>query len=375
MTTYTKLVKELNNDEDPLMKVISSQLKQLFELPIHNIPVDTENLRPQDLEMISKIFPGLNTSFSLSDMFNHMQKFNEQLSDQKNFKDLRRYSLENLPAFSSLKDTSLQTINDTLKASPCGKTLDEMINEHNNGKPVSLNQKFISGFMILNLFGLDQEKNKKANYISLSNDAQHAFYATYSDFLITEDEGLRTKAKVMYENFALKTIVFSAEEFFAYTGNMVTHTQLSIMDFINRVKIDIAPDRLIETTQSTKFNRLTSLYSPVTSYFDYFDLIEFIDDVDTGKGIILRPNKYMQLSYLFYEEIKLITNKIHASFGNDSENKDQFDMELESKAINKGVWEGRIWVLPGAYINLEINKGTQQLSLCIIFVPEKTNGI
>lgn len=69
---------------------------------------------------------------------------------------------------------------------------------------------------------------------------------------------------------------------------------------------------------------------------------------------------------LFYEEVRLITNKIIASFGIDSEQKGDFsDSDLES--IKNSTWEGRIWALPGAYVNLEINKGTQQLCLCVIF--------
>lgn len=358
----SEILSDFENDDNPISGALGKALKNLLEMPIHNIEMDLEKLRPQDLEMINKIVPGINKSFSISDMFTQMQKLNEELSDKKKFKDFRRYNLENLPGFNTLKDVSLESINNILLNSALGKNLNELIEQQNSDGKATFNQKVVSCFMILNLFGLDQESNKKANFISLSNDAQHAFYAGYCDVLISEDEGLRTKAKILYQNYGIATSIYSIDDFLKFNQSNNFSKSLSLVEFINALKDDVIPQQLINSYESTQFNRITSIYSVRNIYFDYFDWIEYIDDRDTGKAIVLRPKN----SYgLFYEEVRLITNKIVASFGVDSEQKGDFsDSDLES--IKNGTWVGRIWALPRAYINLEINKGTQQLCLCVI---------
>lgn len=87
--------------------------------------------------------------------------------------------------------------------------------------------------MILNLFGLDQESNKKANFISLSTDAQHAFYARYCDELISEDERLRTKAKILYENYGIATSIYSIDNFLQFNQSNNYSKSLTLAEFIN----------------------------------------------------------------------------------------------------------------------------------------------
>ena len=222
--------------------------------------MDLEKLRPQDLEMINKIVPGINKSFSISDMFTQMQKLNEELSDKKKFKDFRRYNLENLPGFNTLKDVSVESINNILSNSALGKNLNELIEQQNSDGKATFNQKVVSCFMILNLLGLDQESNKKANYISLSNDAQHAFYGAYCDVLISEDEGLRTKAKVLYDNYGIVTSIYSIDDFLKLNEIDIVSKSLSLVEFINALKEDVNSQQLINSYESTQFNRITSIY-------------------------------------------------------------------------------------------------------------------
>ena len=101
------------------------------------------------------------------------------------------------------------------------KTLGELIASHNQSdREQTLNEKFSSGFILLNFFSLDKEKNKKANFTSLNNDAQHSFFAAHCDVFITKDEGLKIKSSILYEEYGIPTQIFDIDEFLtAYAQN------------------------------------------------------------------------------------------------------------------------------------------------------------
>lgn len=366
----TDALKAIEEIEDPEIQTALKPFIELFKLPVHNFAIDGKGLRPEDLEIISKIVPSIDSNFSLNDFAKNSQKLQTDLQDKSSFKKLRNYNRENLPNLNSLKDTKLATINDALKNSGLKKDLTELIDQSGNSE--TLNQKFISGFTLLNLFGLDKEKNKKADWNGLNNDTQHAFYGTYCDFLISEDEGMRIKSKILYENYGIQTVICTIDEFLEIYPSYISEEKLSIVDFVNRLKEDLTPDKVINRYDSARFNRTTELFYPSKDYFNYFNLIEFINDKDTGIAIVLRPKKQPPYSDLFYDEVKYITNYIVSSFGHDIQKKAEFtDADLE--AIKKWDWDGRIWPLSDSYIILEVNKSTEQLCLAI-FYREKQNN-
>lgn len=346
----------------PELKEKINELKTLFNSPTLKFNVDEEKLRPKDKEHLLKIVPEINSPVSMNDFFAHFQTLFLELNDKKSFKDFRRYNLENLPAFSTIQKTDLNAINEILKASPFQKDLNELIEQNNQtGKESTFNQQISNGFMLLNFFGLDKEKNKKANFVSLTNDSQHSFFAAYCDIMITEDEGLRIKSKILYENYNIPTQVCSVEEFIDYYKNRIPGQKFSLVDFINSLNSQIKLENFSHEFNSTQFNRNTKYYKPAINYFEYFDLMEFIDDVDTGRAIVLVPNRNLSL---FYQELKLIVNKIVAVFGTDLLNRGDFSDE-EISEIDESKWSGRIWGIEGIAVCLEINSGTGKLSLNI----------
>ena len=53
-------------------------------------------------------------------------------------------------------------------------------------------------------------------------------------------------------------------------------------------------------------------------------------------------------------------------FGIDYNLKGDFEWEKEIEEINNRIWKGRTWVIGHSTLIIEINKGTEKLSLLII---------
>lgn len=201
------------SDEPDYQDIFSLLIKPLLEMQTYRLDVPVENIQAKDLEYISKYSLPVNIDLSINDLFKQFSQINERLADRDSFKGMRKYNLDVFSKFTN-KDVTIEAINKTLINSPLKKNLSELIATHNHsGREQTLNEKMSSGFIILNMFGLDKEKNKKANFISLNNDAQHAYYASYCDVFLTKDEGLRLKSKALYENYGIKTHVLNVMEF------------------------------------------------------------------------------------------------------------------------------------------------------------------
>lgn len=365
-TDFTNLFSAFDDIESPEIKAQVDILKAMFASPTFTFFADENKLRPQDRTQLLKVVPEINAPVSLNDFFIKSQELYKELNDKKSFKDFRRYNLENLP-FSNIHNIDLKTVNDALKTSPLKKDLNELIDQQNQSdKNATFNQQISHGFILLNFFGLDKEKNKKADFTALTNDSQHAFYAAYCDIIVTEDEGLRTKAKILYENYNIPTKVFSVEEFIDFHKRKSADQITCVADFLNSLNNQINPDNFSHQFDSTQFNRKTTYFNPTFAYFDYFNLIEFIDDVDTGRAIVLAPNR--DLSF-FWEELKLILNKIVACFGIDLLQKGDLSDDDINK-IEEGAWEGRLWGIAGIAVSLEVNVGTKKLSLVVNKIPD-----
>jgi hypothetical protein len=359
---FSNIFGAFDDVEDPALKTKIEELKALLNLQIHTFDVDTEKVKPKDIEQILKFVPAINEPVSVNDFLAKLNTLNSELVDKEKFKNIRRYNLENLPSFNQMKETNLRAINTVLLASPLKKDLNTLIDDQNQSeKGATFDQQVSGAFFILNLFGLDQEKNKKADFTSLSNDSQHAFYAAYCDILISEDEGLRIKSKAVYENYKIPTLVFSVGEFINYFKGRVAAREYSLVDFINSLYTEINDDNFLYDYVSTQFNRITKYYKPKETYFDYFNLLEYLDDKDTGRAIVLAPDRNLSL---FYDEFKFILNKIVSCFGIDLKGNGEFT-ETDHQEILGKKWEGRIWGISGIAVYLEINSGTNKLSIVI----------
>jgi hypothetical protein len=262
---------------------------------------------------------------------------------------------------------STRILNDVLKESPFKKDLKELLMV---GAPedFTFNAYMSKGFILLNMLGLDKEKNKKTNFISLANDAEHAYYGALCDILVTEDVGLRYKAEVLYEVKGIHTKILSPKEFVDCFSDYKAVARCR-SGFATNILEQIKEIEPILTTRSDKYNRITSVYHLKESYFDFFDQIELIEDEASGTWIILTSQRNNLNVSLFFDEISVTLNKMLQAFGQDMDRKGVFnDQDREEMKECGADWTGRLWSLDQT-LGLDINEGTNRLSISVFLSP------
>lgn len=351
------------DDSDPILKSVINIIKEQFKVPTLNLEVDSEGLKPYE-NTLAQFLPYNEGPKSINDFIYHFRALHENLSDKNSllYKETRKTNIDLLKFNQNQNLKNADDIDNILLKSGIGKTLHELIMQMGGSEP-SWNEYFLRGFIALNMLALDNEKNKKAKFNNLINDADHAYYASHADILITEDIGFRFKAGILYQRNNIKTIIMSPQEFIDYFEKLEIKPMNSAGDFIELLREQL-PDQPSETSKSANFNRITSFYDLNSSLFNYFDHLEFISDNDIGKFYVLTAKKSYYSISLFYKEIELITNNLNKVLGDDVAQKGLYTEE-DDKQLRANKWEGRLWAFGRIPATLEINKGSQKLSLVI----------
>lgn len=68
-------------------------------------------------------------------------------------------------------------------------------------------------YIFLDLFGVNKEARKKVRFRNMQTDSCHSFFGSYCDCIVSDDEGMRRKCKVLYKLFNIGTKVYSTDEF------------------------------------------------------------------------------------------------------------------------------------------------------------------
>ena len=163
--------------------------------------------------------------FSLENLYNNQMAYQEQLQNNpKLFKWTRRIVKENANLFVNGKFNKDNIIHDKifLKDNSEMTFLEYIItntNIHTNNKDDIFQLFFINGFTILNILGLDNEKNEKVQFTNTINDGLHSYYASYCDILVSNDAKMKEKANIMYELFSIKTEIVDPADFIDFISN------------------------------------------------------------------------------------------------------------------------------------------------------------
>ena len=89
--------------------------------------------------------------------------------------------------------------------------IDHAIAQFPNNEDFGLHNKFAGIFELLDLVGYWKDKyNDKSNYARLW-DSNHAYYASFCDYFISDDKRTRNKANVVFHIFDIKTKVISSK--------------------------------------------------------------------------------------------------------------------------------------------------------------------
>ena len=323
------LFKEL--DDTPYTEVIKGALKSVYEMPLPHIDIDDKSdLKAK--EFTDKVIPSYNENMNISDLMTDIWPYSKSLLENENeLSGLRRF----IASYLDKEDISFELwgleFNERFKNSPFGKTFIEMVegvlteNEKNN-----FYQKFNRVYCFLEIFNITQERSgkklKKFDLESLYIDAHHAWYASFNDFLVSDDKGLQVKAAIMYSLFNIPTKILSSTNFVNMKSILIdqeeTYEKFKA-SFIYDIKHSMQLYNRVDPLKGEEINTFKTSHP----YFNYFNRYQIIKSKEDTPLYVFYCERESHGDFFMYREIELIVNKLTVMLGLDSAGKGVYDFE------------------------------------------------
>ncbi len=208
-------ISELVSSVDQDIPQVGAALKSFLDIPF---PIPAE-VRSQ--ELWGMILQDLPDSPTLGDVINSGVSFYNKMQGDKDFYKSYRsavkatgFSLESNSG-NWKTDEVVPNISAKMKALGIDKSFKEFVLMGFGDKvKVDDYHLFIAAFGVLDWIGYKSEKLPKASNAmnSVTTDAQHAYFASFCDYLITQDSHLSSKAQVLYHEFKISTKVISLKD-------------------------------------------------------------------------------------------------------------------------------------------------------------------
>lgn len=217
---------------------LGSLLKTLLSMPAP-IPKGV-----QSQQIINMLLPSIPESPSFYDLVQSGVSFvNNMLGDKEYYKSYRNAVRES--GFSVGKNAGnwksnevIPNISAMMKSNGIDKSFDELVLSGFGDKgKVDDFTHFIAAYCLLDMIGYRSDKLPKSSNAmnSVNTDAEHAYYAAFCDFFITQDKHLFSKATALYQEFGISTKVISPFDAIAelgetYENNLALFLQEELQD-------------------------------------------------------------------------------------------------------------------------------------------------
>lgn len=194
----------------------------------------------------------------------------------------------------------------------------------------------------LELLGLVKGKPRKQKLSNLINDAQHAYFGSFCDVVVSRDEDFLAKCSFLYSALGLDNFVLDVETF---------HTLAQDKD-----SFPASFDSLVEAILDLKNGEIKTVIEDGKKFYirdldrfhyGYFDTLTFVPEDQFNKFIFSKERKSFSLSAVHGELIQL-TNILVCELGPDLDNKGN----LESEEVTEKGWAGRHWIKNGMALEL-----------------------
>lgn len=326
-----------------------TQLLSLLESKINlGLEKKSDTYTDETVEILKFFYDSIKDKYSLNELINSTSTLYQKLfEDPKVYKKIRKFSIDNLQLKNKF-DINIDDINfnEDMKNSPLKKSFFEFVTTTLSYRP-NLTQYnfnfFITAYTSMNLLGIDKESNGKLKFSSMSNDSQHSFYGSHCDYVISDDKGFLHKSKILYKLLGIKTKVMHIEEFSKKVDKIAEEIHLKIDDYLLFLFKDFDESLFIEDKIFIENGFKRKTYKAVNSHFSYFNYFYLIEQIKEKPYYLYFKQLENLSSFIIYEEIKAITNKMSNIFGIDIHEKKSF-ISSEIKEINNKTWEGRTWI-------------------------------
>jgi hypothetical protein len=281
------------------------------------------------------------------------------INDSSIYRNLRNNLTPHLMTEKILQKNSILEFNERLKTTPLQKTFVDFINNSinpNGTNNVSKQDFFTNAYLSLDLLGLSKEKSKKVEFKNLINDSNHAYYASFCDYLISNDEGVLEKSRILYNLLNIKTTVVNFESFNQILFSSEVEHEEDINSFIRLLRYDLKEGMIIREAPSLTTGSIYRTILTRHRYLGFFDRIQIIErEMETF--VTLFNQRTYESQYYLYKEIAASLKSALRLLGYDENYLGEF-RDNDKKEINEHKWVGRSWKIENVSFIYNINEGS-----------------
>jgi hypothetical protein len=338
------LFKDLDGPEGELLR---ETFNSIMSTPInlYGVNFDKTKVGDEEKRILNKMIPGYSANMTLRDVMHGIMPYaSSLLQDSKEVSELRNYMASRLDSNEFSFEKWGMEFDKRFRHTNVGKTFSEVIEQMlPENQKNDFFMKFQYTYSFLEMFNVTKEragnKTKKFNYSSLTTDANHAYYASLCDYLVTDDKGLQVKAHIIFNMFGIKTKILSSMDFLNMR-TLLMHQEETYTTFAASIEHDFKHALILTQAQEINPESIVTTYQTTHSYLNYFNRLQSIKYSDYTTYILFNySQRHQQL--LMYREIELVVNKLVELLGPDDLRKVSFDFEKEGR--NDGVL--RTWTI------------------------------
>ncbi|MCT2407163.1 hypothetical protein NZD88_06375 [Chryseobacterium antibioticum] len=349
-------------EDDEFSKITKNLLDNLFNIPIPNF--QKSDLDEKEKQLSEKYLPE-DENLTVGSMLEHFFKFgNKLLTDRHEVIELKKmmeeYVNSDKYSFEKWKDQFDEKFKENFGGNSFTdimKKTFESVNHYNDY------DKFILFFNSLELHNVTKDKplRKSQSLGSINTDANHAWYASYSDILVTDDKGLATKAYLTFKFFKIQTKIYDVKEFLNNRNLFLQQEENDIKSFFETLDYELKNSLILSNNDDNATDHSIILKNH-HKFFNYFNRISY-----SQNSIKLYCQRYYNSNFIMYKEAEILTNKLINLFGVDFENKGYYDLEKDDP--NDDII--RVWNFKNTEIVLgtAYNNGGECYCLDIIIIP------
>ena len=230
-----------------------------------------------------------------------------------------------------------RVFNDQLSSSPLGLSFINLIKAVSNQLGMSslgFGMAYFLSYTLLDLLGICREPRKKVKIRNMQTDSFHSFFGTYCDCIVSDDEGVRDKSKILYRLFNVETQVYSIDEFIGQFDKAINDNKKTAREYFDEIRNDYEQKEVLHTENHSEYT-ITQLKA-AHKYFGYFNHM-FERESKDGTVIMLHKNINIKNS-IYVQEVEVIVNRIARIFNSMGAEIRLFDKETDWEQIRSDNW-------------------------------------
>ena len=367
-------------DMTPELEAAKEKLARALNTPLKlDIKSNIEKHQQGNTQAWEKLLPEIKDEYTMKEWFQVFSKMYSNLVTTDAYKELRKNSMDSLQLTTKFDiDIEDFSFDEDLKNTPINKSFLELVDQS-----VSYNESaqtqyeymyFITAFNLLNILGIDKEKNKKAVFVNTINDAQHAFYGAHSDIVISDDEGFLLKSKVLYKLLGIETVTKNLDEFQNEYLAILGVTDISLNSYLEFLTYELSNSLIIDSQFDINLDTDVVSYKTNNFHFGYFNRFDYFDLKEKGQQYVFYKEIANYSRFHLYKEYEAITNKIYSLFKIDDNGRKEFS-EVDVAEIKERKWKGRQWSLNKIHFILRKNYSNEEINFAIRIVQNTTDNM